>query len=84
MLALIILGKKSPGKDFNVFMQPLIADMLTLWEGVSTYDAYEGKDFSLRAAILWGINDYPALGTMSGITTWDYFACVHCDENPCS
>jgi hypothetical protein len=52
MLALLILGKKSPGKDFHVFMQPLIADMMTLWNGVSTYDAYEGKDFSLRAAIL--------------------------------
>ena len=84
MLALLIPGKKSPGKDFHVFMQPLIADMMTLWNGVSTYDAYEGKDFSLRAAILWGINDYPTLGIMSGRTTKGYFACVHCDENPCS
>jgi hypothetical protein len=31
-----------------------------------------------------GINDYPALGTMSGRTTRGYFACVHNDENPCS
>jgi len=84
MLSLIIPGKKSPGKDFHVFMQPLMADMLKLWEGVSTYDAYEGKDFPLRAAILWGIHDYPALGTMSGRSTGGYFACVHCDENPCS
>ena len=84
MLALLIPGKKSPGKDFHVFMQPLIADMMTLWNGVSTYDAYEGKNFTLRAAILWGINDYPALGIMSGRTTKGYFACVHCDENPCS
>ncbi|RLM61630.1 uncharacterized protein C2845_PM14G07560 [Panicum miliaceum] len=59
-----ILGTKSPGKDFHVFIQPLIVDMLKLWEGVSTYDAYECKDFILRAAILWGIHDYPALGTM--------------------
>ncbi|XP_066353593.1 uncharacterized protein [Miscanthus floridulus] len=84
MLALLIPGKKSPGKDFHVFMQPLIADMIELWKGVKTYDAVEGKDFSLRAAILWGIHDYPALGTMSGRTTRGYFACVHCDENPCS
>jgi hypothetical protein len=79
MLALLI-----PGKDFHVFMQPLIEDMVKLWAGVKTYDAVEGKDFDLRAAILWGIHDYPALGTMSGRTTRGYFACVHCDENPCS
>ena len=84
MLALLIPGKKSPGKDFHVFMQPLIADMIELWKGVKTYDAVEGKDFSLRAAILWGIHDYPALGTMSGRTTKGYFACVYCDEDPCS
>jgi hypothetical protein len=84
MLALLIPGKKSPGKDFHVFMQPLIADLMELWKGVKTYDAVEGKDFSLRAAILFGIHDYPALGTMSGRTTKGYFACVYCDENPCS
>ena len=84
MLALLIPGKKSPGKDFHVFMHPLIADLITLWGGVPTYDAVEGKEFRLRAAILWGINDYPALGTLSGRTTRGYFACVHCDENPCS
>jgi hypothetical protein len=84
MLSLIIPSKKSPGKDFHVFMQPLIANMLKLWEGVSTYDAYECKHFKLRAAILWGIHDYPALGTMSGRSRGGYFACVHYDENPCS
>ena len=65
-------------------MQPLIADLITLWGGVPTYDAVEGKEFRLHVAILWGINDYPALGTLSGRTTRGYFACVHCDENPCS
>jgi hypothetical protein len=84
MLALLIPGKKSLGKDFHVYMQPLIEDMLKLWHGVDTYDAVEDKDFTLHAAILWTINDYPALGTMSGRTTHGYFACVHCDEEPCS
>jgi hypothetical protein len=84
MLALLIPGKKSHGKDFHVFMHPLIANMIELWKGVKTYDAVEGKDFSLHAVILWGINDYPTLGTMSGRTTKGYFACVHSDENPCS
>jgi hypothetical protein len=77
MLALLILGKISPSKDLHVYMQPLIKDMIQLWEGVQTYDAVQGKEFSLHAAILWGIHDYPALGTLSGRTTRGYFACVH-------
>ena len=44
MLALLILGKKSPGKDFHVFMQPLIADLITLWGGVPTYDVLKAKN----------------------------------------
>jgi hypothetical protein len=84
MLSLIIPGKKSPGKDFHVFMQPLMKDLKDLWKVVSTYDAYEGKGFKLHVAILWGIHDYPALSTMSGRSTGGYFACVHRDENPCS
>jgi hypothetical protein len=63
-------------------MEPLIVDMLKLWVGVSTYDAHECKDFKLHAAILWGIHDYPTLGTMSGRSMGGYFACVHYDENP--
>ena len=39
MLSLLIPGKHSPGKDFHVFMQPLIKDMMELWKGVDTYDA---------------------------------------------
>ena len=31
MMSLLIPGKKSPGKEFHVFMQPLIADMMKLW-----------------------------------------------------
>jgi hypothetical protein len=84
MLALLIPGKKSLGKDLHVYMQPLIKDMIQLWKGVQTYDVVQGKEFSQHAAILWGIHDYPALGTLSGRTTRGYFACVHCDEMLCS
>jgi hypothetical protein len=84
LLALLILGKRSLGKDFHVFMQPLTKDMLTLWDLVPTYDAYEDKDFNLCVEFLCGIYDYPTLGTMLGRTTRGYFICVHCDENPCS
>ena len=38
MMALLIPGPKSLGKDFDVFLEPLIEDLLDLWKGVPTYD----------------------------------------------
>jgi hypothetical protein len=84
MMSLLIPGKKAPGKEFHVFMQPLIADMMKLWgTGVETYDALIDDSFPLHAAFLWSIHDYPGLATLSGRSTRGYYACVHCDENPC-
>ena len=65
MMSLLILEKKAPGKEFHVFMQPLIADMMKLWgTGVETYDALTDDTFSLHAAFLWSIHDYPCYDIM--------------------
>nr|XP_025880314.1 uncharacterized protein LOC107280544 [Oryza sativa Japonica Group] len=84
MMALLIPGPCSPGKDFDLFLQPLVEELIELWKGVHTYDAIIDKEFKLRAAVLWCIHDYPALATLSGRTTKGYFACIHCDKNPLS
>jgi hypothetical protein len=34
-------------------MQPLVDELLSLWNGVETYDAYRKKDFTMRVAYLW-------------------------------
>ena len=46
MMSLLIPGKHAPGKDFHVFMQPLIKDMMELWSGVETRDACAADPFS--------------------------------------
>ena len=84
MMALLIPGPTCPGKDFDVFLEPLVEDLLELWAGVRAYDAITGKMFNPRAAVLWCIHDYPALSTLSGRTTKGYFACTHCDKHPLS
>jgi hypothetical protein len=84
MMALLILGLASPGKDFDLFLEPLVEDLLELWSGVRAYDGLNGKMFNLRATVLWCIQDYPALSTLSGCTTKGYFACIHCDKHPLS
>jgi hypothetical protein len=84
MMALLIPGLTCPGKDFDVFLEPLIEDLLDLWKGVPTYDAITRKKFNLHAAVLWCIHDYPALSTLFGHTTKAYFACIHRDKHPLS
>jgi hypothetical protein len=84
MMALVIPGPTCPGKDFYVFLEPLIEDLLDLWKGVPNYDAITQKEFNLHNAVLWCIHDYPALSTLSGRTTKGYFAYIHCDKHPLS
>jgi hypothetical protein len=52
MMALLIPRPHSPGKAFDVFLQPLVEDLLELWSSVDTLDAITRKDFKLRAAVL--------------------------------
>lgn len=42
------------------------------------------KKINLRSAVLWCIHDYPGLSTLSGRVTSGYYACLHCDKDPCS
>ncbi|KAK1613857.1 hypothetical protein QYE76_019374, partial [Lolium multiflorum] len=84
MMALLIPGPDSPGKDFDIFMEPLVEDLFKLWNGVQTYDAPSPDKFNLRAAVIWCIHDFPALHTLSGRLTAGYQACVRCDKDPCS
>ena len=39
MMALLIPGPSSLGKDFDVFLEPLVDDLLELWKGVDAIDA---------------------------------------------
>ncbi|GJX54467.1 hypothetical protein Tco_0282836 [Tanacetum coccineum] len=62
MLTLLIPGLKSPGKDIDVYLRPLIYDLKVLWAkpGVKTIDVATGLKFNMRAMVLWTINDFPA------------------------
>ncbi|CAN6707929.1 unnamed protein product [Malus baccata var. baccata] len=53
-----------------------------LWEnGVRTYDKYTGQMFTMRAAVMWTINDFPAYAMVSRWMTKGYLACPICKEN---
>ncbi|XP_073120024.1 uncharacterized protein [Henckelia pumila] len=81
MLTMLISGPKQPGNDIDVYLAPLIDDLKFLWDtGVEAYDAYKQETFSLRAVLLWTINDFPAYGNMSGCIVKGYHVCPICGE----
>jgi hypothetical protein len=83
MLALLILGKQSVKlENFDVFMEPLVKELLELWEGVPAYDILKdvgSREFILRGVLLWTIHDYPGYGTVGGFAHHGYAGCPYCD-----
>ena len=83
-LPLILPGPKSPGKNLDVYLRPLIDELNVLWDdGVLTYDSKEEQNFVMRVALMWTISDFPAYGMLSGWSTHGKLACPYCmGENP--
>ncbi|XP_031742398.1 uncharacterized protein LOC116404339 [Cucumis sativus] len=85
MLTMLISGPKQPGYDINTYLAPLIDDLQTLWtDGVRCFDAYKEEYFTLRAVLLWTINDFPAYGNLCGFSVKGYKACPICGEETTS
>ncbi|GJU43730.1 hypothetical protein Tco_1200996 [Tanacetum coccineum] len=83
MLMLLIPGPKSPGKDIDVYLRPLIEDLKVLWDqkGVETIDVASGKKFNMREMVLWTINDFPARSSLSRWSGQGYKACPICNKD---
>ena len=80
-----MVGEKGPtGETFDVFIAPLIRDLLKLWDGVPAVDVSkeEGfRNFVLRAILLWTVHDFPAYGLVSGQQVKGYKGCPICMED---
>lgn len=80
ILSLLIPGPNSPSVNIDVYLQPLIEELVQLWDlGLDTYDASVGENFRMRAALLWTINDFPAYGDLSGWSTKGPLSCPCCN-----
>ncbi len=73
MLALLIPCRKSvTSKNIDVYLTPLIEELLELWKGIPAIDVSDEpprQHFKLRALLLWCIHDFPAYGLTSGQIT---------------
>nr|GFA39715.1 hypothetical protein [Tanacetum cinerariifolium] len=81
MMSLLIQGPKQSGKNIDVYLRPLIDDMIDLWEtSVEIYDAYKKERLQLFAMIYCTINDFPAYGNLSGYGSKGEKACPVCEN----
>ncbi|KAL0533744.1 hypothetical protein IC582_027787 [Cucumis melo] len=78
-MSLLIPGPRSPGREIDVYLQPLIEELKELWTfGVRTYDSLTGQFFQLSVVLLWTINDFPLYGDLSGWSKKGYQICPIC------
>ena len=73
MMSLLIQGPKEPGNDIDVYLRPLVEELLLLWAkpGVRVWDEHKQEEFDLRALLFVTINDWPLLVTFQERQTRD-------------
>jgi hypothetical protein len=85
ILSILIQGLKQICTDIDVFLEPLMEDIIKLWnEGVCMWDQYQQEYFTLYTIIFVCIHD--ALGdfTLSGHTKGKSGACPICIDGTAS
>ncbi|XP_071683720.1 uncharacterized protein [Lolium perenne] len=78
MMPVLIQGPKQPGNDIDVYLKPLVEELLHCGRSVRVWDEHKQEEFDLRALLFVTINDWPALGNISGQSNKGYNACTHC------
>ena len=62
MMSVLIQGPKQPGNNIDVYLRPLVEDLLQLWNGngVCMWNEHKQEEFDLKALLLVTINDWPS------------------------
>ena len=80
-LTILISGPSDLRHKIDVYLQPLIDDLCTLWnDGIPTFDVSLKQNFLMKTALMWIINDFPAYEMLSGWTTAGRLGCPICME----
>ena len=70
MMPMLIQGPKQPGNDIDVFLKPLMEDLLKLWtSSEKVWHEYKQEHFKLKALLFVTITDLPGLGSLFGQVT---------------
>jgi hypothetical protein len=76
MMPVLIQGPKQPGNDIDVYLRPLVDELLQLWAepGVHVWDENKQEEFDIRALLFVTINDWLALSNILGQSNKGYNA----------
>jgi hypothetical protein len=81
-LSTVIPGPYSPGRNIDVYLRPLIDELMQLWSSRAlNYDISRKQNFLMRATLMWTINDFPAYGMVSSWSMHGKLACSYYMEN---
>ncbi|KAK4384188.1 hypothetical protein Sango_3083100 [Sesamum angolense] len=81
-MKMVIPGPSNPKRLINVYLEPLIEELLQLWHlGVRTYDHATDRAFMMRAALMWTVNDLPTYGMAFGWSTAGVMRCPICMDD---
>jgi len=87
-LAVLIPGPKAPtAENINVFLALVVRDLLKLWTGVPTMNMSKSvgqRRFTLRALLMWTVNDFPAYSSLFGQQVHGYKGCQVCGLETCA
>lgn len=87
-MALLIPGPKSPtSENIDVWLAPIVRDLLRLWHGVPAINMAKpegSRRFTLRAMLIWTVNDFPAYGLLAGQQVHGYKGCPLCGPETCA
>ncbi|KAL0315381.1 UNVERIFIED_CONTAM: hypothetical protein Sradi_5416300 [Sesamum radiatum] len=62
-LTMVIPGPSNPKRRIDVYLKPLIEELLQLWHrGVLMHDHVTNQAFMMRAILMWTFNDLPGYG----------------------
>jgi hypothetical protein len=72
-------GPKQLGNYIDVYLRPLVDELLLLWkkDGVHVWDENKQENFNLGALLFITINDWPTLSNLSRNSNKGYRACTH-------
>ncbi|KAI5327468.1 hypothetical protein L3X38_026864 [Prunus dulcis] len=63
---------EDPSRSIDVNLRPLVDELKDLWtNGVRTYDKSTGNMFTLQAAVMWTVNDFPAYAMDQAARTFE-------------
>jgi len=79
-MPLLIQGPKQLGNDIDVFLEPLIDELVEMFQvGVKdVWDEYKQEHVTIKGILLVTITDLPGRGCLSREKTKGYIGCVEC------